>query len=66
MRHKLPDHIFNSHGFLAETVFTLCSKFGWSNLQVEHAERILRDIVAIITPRERLKVIKKIRQITVF
>ncbi len=51
--------IFISHDILAETVFILRSKFGWSNLQIEHAERMLRDIATIITPQERLKVIKK-------
>lgn len=48
-----------SHDILAETVFILRSKFGWSNLQVEQADRMLRDIAVIITPRERLQVIKK-------
>jgi len=48
-----------SHDILAEIVFILRSKFDWSGTQVEYADRMLRNIAAIITPRERLQVIKK-------
>jgi len=47
-----------SHDILAETVFILRNKFGWSNNQVESLEIMLREFASIVTPQNRVNVIK--------
>ncbi|MFO7953142.1 MAG: putative toxin-antitoxin system toxin component, PIN family [Bacillota bacterium] len=47
-----------SHDILAETVYILRNKFGWSNNQIESLEIMLREVATIVTPQKRVKVIK--------
>ena len=47
-----------SHDILAETAYVLRSKFSWENQQLEVVDALFRQIALIVTPQQRLKVIK--------
>ena len=47
-----------SHDILAETAYVLRSKFNWENHKIEVVDAMFRQIALVVTPQQRLKVIK--------